>query len=68
VLITEMFLLRLGLADVALAILAGMFGHLEDDGSLHLYLTNVFSVGFVVCLIAFVVLFITHLGERRSRH
>lgn len=63
-----MFLLRLGLADVALAILAGMFAHLEEDGSFHLYLTNVFSVGFVVCLIAFVVLLITHLGERRSRH
>jgi hypothetical protein len=68
VLITEMFLLRLGLADVALAILAGMFGHLEEAGSFHLYLTNVFSLAFVVCLIAFVVLLITHLGERRSRH
>jgi hypothetical protein len=67
VLITQMFLLRLGLADVALAILAGMFGHMEEDGSLHLYLSNAFSLGFVICLIAFVVLLITHLGERNSQ-
>jgi hypothetical protein len=67
VLISQMFLLRLGLADVALAILGGMFGHLEKDGSVHLYLANVFSLAFLICLIAFVVLFITHLGERRSK-
>jgi hypothetical protein len=62
-----MFLLRLGLADIALAILSGMFGHLEEDGSLHLYLTNAFYLAFVICLIAFVVLLITHLGERHAK-
>lgn len=62
-----MFLLRLGLAAVALEILTIMFGHLEDDGSLHLYLANVFSFAFLICLIAFVVLCITHIGERRSK-
>jgi hypothetical protein len=68
VLISQMFLLRLGLADVALAILGGMFGHLEQDGSMtRLYLSNVLSLAFVICLIAWVVLLITHIGERRSK-
>ncbi len=62
-----MFLLRLGLAAVALAILSTMFAHLEEDGSMHLYLANVFSLAFLICAIAFVVLCITHLGERRSK-
>jgi hypothetical protein len=66
-LITQMFLLRLGLADVALSILATMFANLEEEGSLNLHLANIFSLAFLICLIAFVVLLITHLGERRSK-
>lgn len=66
-LITRMFLLRLGLADVALSILASMFASLEEEGSLNLHLADIFALAFLICLIAFVVLFITHLSERRSR-
>ncbi len=62
-----MFLLRLGLAALALRILAAMFDHLEANGSPHLYLAGVFSVASLICLIGFVVLCITHIGERRSK-
>jgi uncharacterized membrane protein YhdT len=67
VLISRMFLLRLGLAALALWILTAMFAHLEDDGSLSLPLAKVFSFAFLICLIAFVVLCIAHIGERRSK-
>ena len=62
-----MFLLRLGMAVLALSILGSMFNKLEERGTLHLHLADVFAVAFLICLIAFVVLAITHLSELRSK-
>lgn len=62
-----MFLLRLGAAVIAFSILGGMFNKLEERGTLNLHLADICAGAFLICLIAFVVLAITHLGELRSK-